>query len=499
MKCHSDTFLFLFVMSFLLFFSCDKEVSTTQSDISIYNGELVINSNPQGAVIYFGNDNTGRVTPDTIRFLQPGVYYTQLRLAPFFNIIDTIVINDDSQTEVFIDFLTDTRNYGILNCTSEPSNSLIFINDSSTGKYTPVTIDHLWAGTYTLRFSSPQHRDAVTTISITGQQTKDIYLTLQDTSFAVDYNSSNSSFPGNNIKCVAVDMNNAKWVATVDNGVVKIEHGLFTIYNVSNSLIPTNTINTIFVDQQNNKWIGAPSGVVRIDENMNWTLFNTTNSNLPNNYISNIISDNNGTIWFSSDSPIGIKALSKFDGNDFIYYDLRYPVITMTVDTENRIWLGLEKGFKIFENETWRDDIVSTYLDSLVYNPIESMACDSKGNIIIGAGWSRSGFSAPMGIYIFDWNKLSGLPSPTTYASHINVTQNGDIWISCLGKYLFDYTDPDMVLLVKFDSSYNSTSFTQNSHSLPGFNYYWSALDLNGDLWIASRRTGIVKFKTNLL
>jgi len=165
----------------ILFTHCDKELSTTQPDMNIFNGKILFDSNPQGAAIFLNGDNTGKFTPDSIIHLKAGTYDVTFKFEPYLDIIDSVVLPEDQKVSVYNNFFEDERNFGYIVCNSTPENALIFLNDSCTNLYTPDTLKFIWPGNYTITCKYPEHRANSSSIEVRGNQARSINIRLQDT------------------------------------------------------------------------------------------------------------------------------------------------------------------------------------------------------------------------------------------------------------------------------------------------------------------------------
>ena len=65
----------------LIVLSCRENIIEYQDEIT--NGKVYINSFPSGAEIFFENNQTGRVTPDSLTNLLPGNYTIKLHLVGY--------------------------------------------------------------------------------------------------------------------------------------------------------------------------------------------------------------------------------------------------------------------------------------------------------------------------------------------------------------------------------------------------------------------------------
>ena len=73
--------LFLAAILLLLVLSCRDGIVNYPEESK--TGTLLINSSPRGAEIYFESNYTGKVTPDSLIYLQPGSYSVRLHLVGY--------------------------------------------------------------------------------------------------------------------------------------------------------------------------------------------------------------------------------------------------------------------------------------------------------------------------------------------------------------------------------------------------------------------------------
>lgn len=60
--------------------SCDKNIFTGITEIEkLFYGEVFLDSNPDSALIYVDNKNSGYFTPDTIKWLESGTHTITLK------------------------------------------------------------------------------------------------------------------------------------------------------------------------------------------------------------------------------------------------------------------------------------------------------------------------------------------------------------------------------------------------------------------------------------
>lgn len=477
--------------------SCEKEISTSPSNPPVSTGKIIFDSNPRGAEIFINGDNTGRFTPDSIIFFEPGEYTVKMRLYPYLDIIDSVEVQNENTSSITADFFGDTRNFGSITVNSIPSNAQIYLRDSLLDVTTPTVINQLWPGLYSVACTFPEHRKKQSYVLIRGGESKSTTVVMQDTSIFVDYNPPNSDFPSIQALCIEIDQNNIKWVGLPGTGLVRFTENSIVHYNASNSELQNDFISCIVIDDQNNKWIGTHKGLVIIDNDENWTVFTTENSDIPHDHITAIAFDSEGNVWIGATDPIIARLLIKYDGTEWSSYNASNIITSLAVDHSDRIWVGKNNGFLIFENGEWRN-IVSDLpvAHHLRGNPIESMAIDDDGNVWVVAGGISRGFSyTPGGLYVFINDIFSQIDLPENLISHIHISPNGNKWISCLGRYPLNFIEDTRIILMKLDDMGSLTTYSKADCDLPAAMLRASASQSNGDLWIATRDKGIVKYK----
>jgi hypothetical protein len=71
----------IIISSFCLIFftSCDKDVTISSVQEPVPQGFLFLKSFPAGFTIYSNGKNTGRVTPDSLPYIEAGLYDITLK------------------------------------------------------------------------------------------------------------------------------------------------------------------------------------------------------------------------------------------------------------------------------------------------------------------------------------------------------------------------------------------------------------------------------------
>ena len=493
------TSIIIFSAQFI-FISCGKEATVSAPPAPAPLGKLIIDSSPQGAEIFLNGLNTNKVTPDSIIHLEAGSYDIKVRLYPFADLTETILVDSVEPSNVFKDFTAAEENYCQIEVISDPEGAEIFLNGDSTGLLTPDTIKSLWFDTYSISCRYPEHRSQSEDISLTGGQFKSLNFALQDTSLYVDFNPSNSEFPSFHVSCVAVDDNNIVWAGCSPGMIIKYERGEFSYYNSRNAPFIADYINCIEIDDNNTKWFGTNRGLISYDEGGNWNFYNTSNSDIPADEVTALTFDQYSNVWLGAGNPITDKYLAMFDGTGWTYWEVPRDrsVQSLAVDQDGLIWVGLELSLYMFYMGNW----ITPPLDreetpNLIHRGVESITIHENGRVLLGAAsrWYRSDPGGLHSAYEGVFSRYTFGHFHEQHISDVYIAPNRNEWISTLGKYPFIVPDDQTTILIKRTPDRELTYYNKENCGLSSGYIFEAAAQSNGDLWLATRDKGIIKFK----
>lgn len=473
---HKLYLLYLAVVIINLFISCDKEVYQSPVEPKPFEGNLKISSNPQGFSIFLNQRNSGSITPDSLPFLDPGIYTVTLKKYLFRDSSFSINFAEDEKISLSIDFTQNLSMYGKLNILSSPAGATIKINDSLIQNVTPYTFQKLLPGEYDISLGYPEHRSSYINAIVSSSNTSYYSKSLADTSEWVDYQVSNSGLVSNNLSCIAIDNNNNKWIGTLDKGLVKFDETNFYNFNATNSGIPSNRILTISVDSQNKIWVGTSDGLAVFDGNT-WLVYNKTNSGLRSNEILSVKFDNNGIVWIGA-----YTGLYKFDGSNWTRYnDAANTIWVNDLELDNgNVWIATTSGIVKLVNNS-----LEYFYDSVYNYPTKNISSVSKD--ILGNIWFchlNSG-SIRNGISYFNGNIFQNfhLGTNSNAMNFISIDGNNNKWI-CSNEGLF-----------KLSTSNVQTVFNKSNSLISSDRLSCAAIDISGNIWITSYYNGLIKFK----
>lgn len=497
----------LFLISFFLtlaFISCEKPLSTTPEYNEGPNIKLVVESDPIGARIFLDGKNTGHTTPDTVQWLEPRNYKLTLKLELFKDTNVVITVNKSGITKVKLDYTRNPNMRGILYCDSNPRGAEVFFGDSSTGKFTPVSIQNLYPGLYNVKFKKEGFWDDTSSIYVESAKTRYATVNLVDSVIWVRFTDKSIKFPSNFLTHIAIESGWIKWASTVSEGIVRFDDKTLKVFNESNSPLPSNSISMVEIDASGKKWICTNNGLAVFD-NTSWTIYNSSNSGLPSNLVKCVTFDLDGSAWIGTLN----KGLVKFDGANWTVYDKTNSGIgsnsikSIVVDPGGVKWIGTgDAGVVKFDNGIWRiynkentkppsPPPPATPKPGIPNNNVESITLDPAGIIWIGVGVEGNetgGSSAFRGFG--NWTIFTSIPSTEILSVAIDV--DNIKWVGNANNGL---------------SKYNGLGWTNNDGSWIHFNtsnsgigsdrIFSVAIDANGDKWLATYGGGLVKYKGN--
>lgn len=472
--------IILFILVSISGFICDQDVSVSPPPPSVSTGILRVQSEPESFTIFLNGRNTGRITPDSLIYLDYSAYQITLKKKYFRDTSITVNITEGLPVDINIDFLSNPLMYGSLNIRSNPEGSEIYLNDSSTAYSTPATISNLIPGLYSITLKKTGFRDAdLSDISVESNVIKTIYTELEDTSVWVSYRVFNSNIPTNVLSCITIDMNGTKWIGTYEYGLLKFDGNNFTEYNSANSPLPNNYILCLAVDPSNRLWIGTDNGLAVLS-NSSWTIFTKDNSGLPINSIKSLAAESSNLMWIGT--SVG---LVKYDGNWQVYTispDVTNWINTISVDQFHTKWLGIgdtSLGVMSFNGT----DFTNYPMEEYGYQTKNVMcsAVSPSGQIWFACNPFK-GVSG--GLSYFDGNSFNNITlSSFLLVNNINISNSDKKWIST-NAGLYEITGTSQITI------YSITNSPLTSNDIKG-----TAEDSQGILWIATGTGGLVKFK----
>ncbi|MCZ7612349.1 MAG: PEGA domain-containing protein [Ignavibacteriaceae bacterium] len=468
----------VFLVTLIVLPGCDKEVSRSPVESEAPKGFIYINSTPVGFAIFQNGRNTGRLTPDSISYIEAGDYELTFKKKYFKDTLIVVSLGEDEKINLFVDIASNSSMLGNLFLNTSPSGAEILINDSATGLVTPATFSNLLPGEYSVKFKLSNHRDKEINAIVQSSKTSNYVEALRDTSVWVDYQFFNSGIPTNFLTAVLVDNNNVKWIGSLDKGLIRYDEINFTNYDRTNSAIPANKINCIQADNQNRIWVGTDFGIGILDGS-SWFTYNRSNSGLSSEIINSIKFDNAGNVWIGTSAD-----LVKFNGVNWTSYNEPNSldwINDIYVETESRLWLGTKTGgIFVFEDEIFKS--VSKYNYNYPSLTISSIDRDLFNNFWFCFLPDTSGRAGVSYYNMSNFTNYFPGTSQNTF-NNIFVDDENNKWIAASEG------------LIKYDAQNNFSAFTTSNSLITSNIIKASSRDENGIVWITTSVGGLNKYK----
>lgn len=483
--------LVLLLSAVYFFVSCEKEVSTSPPIEPVPLGFLFVDSSPRGMKIYEDGRNSGKVTPDSLNWLDERQYRITLKRELYRDTTVYVDIVEGVQKQLFVNYYTNSKMKASLKCLSDPEGSKISLNDSLTEHVTPFIFNDLMPGEYKVTYSKDEHRSRSKTILAKSDNETLAYLKLQDTSEWVDYTTDNSPIPEDYLNCIDVDSNKVLWMGTSEYGLVSLHNNEWKIYNSDNSPLPDNYVVDLVVDHSKTMWIATYNGLVEKNGDA-WFTHNTDNSVLESNEITTLTVDKDNTLWigtkkglYSKSQTLFRRHSSKLEGEPFNY------ISAVAYDNEGTIWIGT---FKDGIGRSTGQDRWIVYTNNFRavegrpgYNLFSNMPSTSITAIMSEVDANRIWFghlpsqsSGPGGIstYNQNYNKFSVnsayVPSPTIHSFYYGPDKH--VWI-CTARGLVNWKGTHSTLFL----DYSIKQITIDKE--------------HGIIWLATEGNGLIKYK----
>ena len=496
-------------ISFLSFFlftaiSCNKELSTTPEEILGPNIKLFVESDPPGARIFLDNKNTGHLTPDTVQWLQARNYKLTLKLELFKDTNVVITVNQAQITKVRLDYTRNPNMRGTLYCDTNPRGAEVFLGDSSTGKFTPVSIANLYPGLYTVKFKKEGYWDDSTSTYVESAKTRYATVNLRDSLIWVRLTTESVNFPSDFLTHVAIESGWIKWVSTLSDGLIRYDDRTYQVFNETNSPLPSNTISMVGIDDFGKKWICTNDGLAVYDD-VNWTIYNTSNSGIPGDLVSCVAFDIDGSVWVGTAN----KGLAKFDGGSWTVFNTDNSALpsnnikTISIDLAGTKWFGTgDAGLAGYNGINWKIwNIVTTTPPPDPPNPqkpgiptdnVQAIAFDPSNIFWIGLGLQEQMTGGSASYPGWGYWLANSKDIPSGDVKEIAIDVNNIKWFANANSGLSKYTGLGWTTNDGAWTHYN----TSNS-GIGNDRVFSIAIDANNHKWLATFGGGLVKYKGN--
>jgi len=231
---------------------------------------------------------------------------------------------------------------------------------------------------------------------------------------------------------------------------------VWTTYGSSDGLSSIE-LRSIAVDHENRKWVGTDDqGVYIIDDNGTPSVKSddppidriTTSSILASNYISALAVDGEGAVWIGTQEGLYYYLYGYIERR---YGALSDYITSLAVDGENNLWIGTNTGVSLFLNEQYTWQHFTQENSALLSNDVFSIGINyQNGTVAIGTGQGLSILYTPYSQPEETLENLDIFPNPFIFNQHESITiknLSADVSISIfnMNGYLVREMGNDMV------------------------------------------------------
>jgi len=174
------------------------------------------------------------------------------------------------------------------------------------------------------------------------------------TAFTGVVNPDADELPFGGINHVTFDSNGDKWLASSIFGLIHFDGLNFTTYNTNSGLI-NNNVRSIAIDPEDNKWVATGQGISVFNADNELAAHHTMMLLLPPpdtlNPVVDIEIDANGNVWAGIyvDYLVTVGGVAVSNGSTWTGYDddsgLVGPVVrSLAIDSQNNVWVATSTG-----------------------------------------------------------------------------------------------------------------------------------------------------------
>lgn len=291
--------------------------------------------------------------------------------------------------------------------------------------------------------------------------------------------------PQNSVLCMIQARDGYLWFGT-ESGLVRFDGTNFRVFNRWNTPgLRSDRVLTLFQDSRGTLWAGTDGGGISKLENDTWTTY-TTRSSLSDNTVQTIIEDRSGILWLGTSN-----GLNRMDGEAFASFNVEDGLsaysITALAALENTLRIGtLGGGINQFRNNRF---LPGLYADLFTGRAISLLHHGPGGVLWIGT---------EDGLYFSEKPDRPKPASPQHYLSGHSIRDllqdnNGHLWVATDGGGLFRI--PGRNKNISVTSAMSSILNITTRHGLPDDFIHSLLHDNEGNLWLGTYTTGLVRLK----
>jgi ligand-binding sensor domain-containing protein/serine phosphatase RsbU (regulator of sigma subunit) len=286
----------------------------------------------------------------------------------------------------------------------------------------------------------------------------------------------NTSFPELKIWDISRSRNDELWIATDNNGIIKIKDGkLSGMFNKDNGLL-SNQILDIMEDREGNTWFASFGQGAMMYDDEKFVSFGEKDG-IAGNQILDICFDKNNIFYVATEE--GMLQFKKEGVNirRLKFYSLKDGLNDVGVNAiekfdKDQLWIGTNSGINILTGAKLTNFSGNNRLGN---KSISSLLADNNGNMWIGTGGGYGKLSHQNFYFLSQEEQLINDEIQTIFQD-----KKGRIWMGTMGG------------LVRLDGAIYTDFNAQEG--LTTLKVYSLAEDASGNMWIGTFGGGIFKF-----
>lgn len=480
---------YVLILLLFVFNSCEKEVSVSPPDLPPPDGSVFINTVPDSFKIIMEGKDRLRLTPDSIRWLETGIYNFTLRKDHFLDSTFTLDVTEGEKSFITIDYTINPKFRGSLFIESNPPDAKIFLNDSNTALITPAEINNLMPGVYKITLKKEDFSDYTFYKDVNSGKTTKYKPTLIDTTIWDYFNTSNSVIAADNLSSITIDNDDNLWIGSRE-GLLKYNGLVWKVFFPGTSLLPHPVVLFVQTDEKNRVWALTAGGMAIFQNDEVPLRFTSSGSRTAmatgfgTDSVSTTIVKSGSPYYFATDIGMGIASEAGNLSFRFNFTTIQGTTNRLTVFEkldQNTLLIGTaESGLVIYKGEG-EIQVLNRGNSIIPGNSISAMFKSSEG-VWIG---HLPGSGTGGGLSLFDGSKFYvyslGVPPPLINCIFVN--SNGIKFVGTnIGLFIFD----------EFE---NRILINEESSGLPIKNISGITEDSSGKIWITTAGSGLFKLK----
>lgn len=292
--------------------------------------------------------------------------------------------------------------------------------------------------------------------------------------------------PQNSVLCLIQARDGYLWFGT-ESGLVRFDGANFRVINRWKTPgLRSDRILTLFQDSRGTLWAGTDGGGISKLVNKKWVTY-TTGQNLSDNTVQAIIEDKNGNLWLGT-----TNGLNRMKGESFTSFNIEHGLpaysVTALALMEDSIRVGTLGGgiIRLQDNHF----LPKLYADTFTGSEISLLHHGPDRALWIGTG---------DGLY---YSEKPDAPKPSPLQHYLSGNSirdliqdsDGNLWVATDGGGLFRI--PPKKENTPISSTINSTLNISTRHGLPDDFIHSLLQDNEGNMWLGTYTTGLVRLKS---